>query len=159
VTAIHKHRAAAGATPRLNVPPPVSDHETLIQVDIPVPRGIQKHSGFRFPARAVITIIMAADPDVIERNAVADPLVRGVDLAAFRCTAGYVGLICDHNQQETMVPQFEEGFRNSRKQFQLIRTRWIGFAVDDHGTVDHTITVKENGAPGHLVDSHFAGAS
>src|SRR5436309_3653698 len=63
---------------------------------------------------------------------------------------GHIRLVGRDNQQKPGISQSKESLPDTRQNFEFDQRRWrIGFAVSQHGTVQHAIPVKKNRPSSH----------
>jgi hypothetical protein len=93
VTAIDQEGFAAGAFARLNVPPTISDHVARGQFDAEIRSGAQYQAGLRFPAAALVAIVMEAGKYRVKLQLDSEQLIDAADQFLRHRSPRYIGLI------------------------------------------------------------------
>ena len=116
---IDEERSAAGASPRFDVPPSVADQETGGEVDVEFAGGAHEKPGFRFPAVALITVIVEARQNGVQIQFAQEMFVNAVDRMARRHPPGHIGLVGDDHKAVAQGSQGRQGLRHARQKGQI----------------------------------------
>jgi len=157
VVPIQEHCPAPRPCPGLHVPPPVSHHEAAAKVDAPVSGRIEKQPRFRLAARALVSVVMVADSEIIQPHARADMIVYPFDCFFFGGSPRDIRLIRHANEQEARLleeaapldcPLDEPHLREIAGRIRL--------PVTDNRFIEHAVPVEEDRprVP-YRTDSHF----
>lgn len=163
IVKVQEYRTATGGASGIDVSPAVADQERAAEIDT-VPRlGLQQQPGQRLAAAAAIPVVMGTDQKVVQRKGLTHGCVHGMNGIQGLGAACDVGLVGDHQQQETQVFQTPQAAGGVFDDFQLPeRSRGVGLAVTHDGPVQNAIAIQKNRAPGRIqsrvqgrTDSHF----
>ena len=97
ITSVDPNRAAARCVSRLDVPPPIPDHETVFEIDAMPFGGAQNHARARFSTIAPILVIVIADEAIVDMQAGAQMIVNRFHYSPVLAAAGDVRLIGNQN--------------------------------------------------------------
>jgi len=161
---IDKHGVATGGPGAVDIPPPITDEKTAVQINAMAGGGTQQHAGLRFSAIAGFTVAGAGvitDFDCVERrHGVAKFPVHGLDLFAALSSTADIGLVRHDDQEETRLLQLRAVFGDASEELKLSqRRRWKRKAVANDRPVQDAVAIEKDGGPGYFVLSHFVCAA
>ena len=100
VAPIHENRTTPCAVGCLDIAPAVADEKAGGEVDPPAFRSGQQQARLRLAAIAAIGVVMEADRDLIQGQAVLQLAVHLFHGVGGESAPGDVGLVRDHDQDE-----------------------------------------------------------
>ena len=148
ITAINENRATPGGMTAVNVPPAVTDHPALREVNAQGLRRPQQHARPGFAAvavgRALARVITDLHP--VNRKPLAHFGVNRLDNYFFERPAAHVRLVGCDNEQEAGLLQLCTGSGNLGENFKFVQVPGrIRFAVTLQRMVNDAIAIKKNG--------------
>ena len=98
---LQQQRRAARRPSHFGVRPFIADDKRLVQVHLPFERGLQQQPGLRLAAGALVSRLMRAYQDIIQRKNAPQQVVHPIQLAPRLIPARQARLVGRGNQQET----------------------------------------------------------
>jgi hypothetical protein len=145
ITPVHENSITTNGLPGNNVTTAVADHVALAKVDIPLFCRFKKHPGFRLTTRAIFTLSVRANLDIVHLQALFETLVHGFDYNAVYEPITDVRLVGNNDDQEIGALERLHGMLHPWQQPKIFNpARRIGLAVANFAAVNHAVAIKKN---------------
>jgi hypothetical protein len=102
IAKINENGPAPGAAASLNVSPPISNHETGVQIDAIQLGSFLQKTGVRLPPRTVI-VVLITDENLGDRHRSYQVFAHRLDNLSGLSTSNNIGLVCRPDDKKACV--------------------------------------------------------
>lgn len=155
VRSLDQDTGATGSLTGLDIAPPIADHHTARQIDLPPLCRLQQQPWLGLAAFAPIGIVVVAGEYILNRQRASDPCIDALYTLTTLAATHHIRLIGDDDQHIAGCPQHLACFSDAREYLAFFESSGgMGNAVSHDRPVEHTVPVQKDGCP-HRTDSHF----
>lgn len=148
VPSVNKYRVAACRRASKYIGAPIANHVTRSKIDSVVMRGAEQQSGLRFATAAAGILAVRTNADIVDGDAAPQLRVHSCDFGRIDETMAEIRLIRhDNDEKASRLEALNRRSRTGHKaEIRIPRGRERS-ARTQHNPVQHSVTVKKNGAP------------
>jgi hypothetical protein len=138
---------AAAALPGFDVPPPVTDDDTVDKRHVPQVGGVGQHARTGLPALAVVDVIVKAGDDGVDLDPIAELSIDGVDIGDRRGATRDIRLVGHHHYEHSRSPERSACFCGAIEHLDILRSfHRMRSSFSNAGPDKHSVPVKKGRA-------------